>query len=509
MAADLIINAAPGETRVAFLENGAVVELYIERAAERGIAGNIYKGRVVRVLPGMQAAFVDIGMDKAAFLYVSDVFDNVEEMAEIMAGGEQEGGPEGQTSARPGSGVEREDTHIEDRLQEGQEVLVQVAKEPLGGKGARITSHISIPGRHLVLMPTVDHVGVSRRIEQDKERRRLRELIVAIKAPSCGFIARTAAEGVERDQIKAEMDFLVKLWQTIQRKSEHAPVPALIHQDLDVTLRAVRDLFTHEVDKLVIDSPTEYERILRFVDTFNPELKSVVRLYEEPEPLFDAYGIEMELQRSLTKKVWLKSGGYIVIEMTEALAVIDVNTGRYVGKRNLEETILKTNLEAVREIAYQLRLRNIGGIIIIDFIDMAKELNREKVFNSLKEALRRDKSKTNILKMSELGLIEMTRKRTKESLSRVLCEPCFYCEGGGYLKSKQTMCYEIFREIERDHRSLAGHRIMVEANPAVANLLCDEERHLLETLERRFQVLITVHANQHLHLEQYEICALA
>src|SRR5512139_3502365 len=508
MASDLIINAAPGETRVALLENGAVVELYIERAEERSIAGNIYKGRVVRVLPGMQAAFVDIGMDKAAFLYVSDVYDNAEEMAEIMTVGGGEVEPDDPESARPVSFPER-NLHIEDRLQEGQEILVQVAKEPLGGKGARITSHISIPGRHLVLMPTVDHVGVSRRIEQDKERRRLRELILGIKPPSCGFIARTAAEGVERDQIKAEMDFLLKLWQTIQRKSEHGPVPGLIHQDLDVTLRAVRDLFTHEVDKLVIDSPTEYEKILRFVDTFSPELKALVRLYEEPEPLSDAYGIEMELQRALAKKVWLKSGGYIVIEKTEALTAIDVNTGRYVGKRNLEETILKTNLEAVKEIAYQLRLRNIGGIIILDFIDMARELNREKVFNTLKDALRRDKSKTNILKMSDLGLIEMTRKRTKESLSRVLCEPCLYCEGEGYLKSTQTICYEIFREIERDHRSRAGHRIMVEVHPAVANLLCDEERHLLENLERRYQVQITVHASQHLHLEQYEICALA
>jgi ribonuclease G len=509
MPSDLVINVGPGETRVALLENGTVVELYIERAGERSIAGNIYKGRVARVLPGMQAAFVDIGLDKAAFLYVSDVYDSVEEeMAEIVTGSGEEQQAASPDSAQAAVRVER-DIYIEDRLQEGQEVLVQVAKEPLGGKGARITSHVSIPGRHLVLMPTVDHVGVSRRIEHDKERRRLRELILAVKPPSCGFIARTAAEGVERDQIKAEMDFLLKLWQNIQRKSEHGPVPGLIHQDLDITLRAVRDLFTREVDELVIDSPTEYEEILRFVDTFNPELKAHVRLYEEPEPLFEAYGIEMELQRALAKKVWLKSGGYIVIEITEALTAIDVNTGRYVGKRNLEETILKTNLEAVREIAYQLRLRNIGGIIIIDFIDMAKEISREKVSNSLKEALRRDKSKTNILKMSEFGLIEMTRKRTKESLSRVLSEPCFYCEGEGHLKSKQTICYEVFREIERDHRSLAGQRIMVEAHPAVANLFCDEERRLLETLEERYQVRITVQANQHLHLEQYEICTLS
>ncbi|MBW1979594.1 MAG: Rne/Rng family ribonuclease [Deltaproteobacteria bacterium] len=505
MSTDLIINTTSYETRVALLENSTVSELYIERAGERSIAGNIYKGRVVRVLPGMQAAFVDIGLDKAAFLYVSDVSDNLDGMEEMMAAATEELDEEELECEQP---LEFE-AHIEDRLQEGQEILVQVAKEPLGSKGARITSHISLPGRHLVLMPTVDHVGVSRRIENDKERRRLRDLLLSIKPPTCGFIARTASEGVERDKIKTEMDFLLKLWNSIQRKNDHCQVPALLHQDLDVSLRAVRDLFTKEVDKLIVDSPEEYNKILKFVDTFMPSLKADVRLYEESEPIFDAYGIEVELQRALGKKVWLKSGGYIIIEITEALTAIDVNTGRYVGKRNLEETILKTNLEAVKEIAYQLRLRNIGGIIIIDFIDMAKESNRDKVFNSLKEALRKDKSKTNILKMSELGLIEMTRKRTKESITRVLCEPCFYCEGEGCLKSKTTICYEIFREIEREHETLFGRSIMVTAHPEVAHLLYDEERQHLEELERKLQGRITVQTDNHLHLEQYEISAVS
>jgi ribonuclease G len=360
-----------------------------------------------------------------------------------------------------------------------------------------------------VLMPTMDHVGISRRIEDENERFRLRELLLQIKPGKYGFIARTAAEGAESDKIKAEMDFMLRLWQTIQKNSEHSQVPSLLYQELDIILRAVRDLFTQEVDKLIIDSKEEYEKILKFVETFLPSLKASVKLYEGSEPVCDAYGIEMELQRALGKKVWLKSGGYIVIEMTEALTAIDVNTGRYVGKRNLEETILKTNLEAVKEIAYQLRLRNIGGIIIIDFIDMEKLSNREKVFNTLKEALSKDKSKTNILKMSELGLIEMTRKRTKESINRGLREPCFYCDGEGYLKSKVTMCYEIFRDIERDHEALFGRSVMVTAHPEVAHLLYDEESHRLEALEKNLQARITVKADQNHHLEQYDIYAIS
>ncbi len=508
MSTELIINVTDYETRVALIENGTVSELYIERAGERSIAGNIYKGRVVRVLPGMQAAFVDIGLEKAAFLYVSDVYDSAEEIREMMTN-TKEGDEDEELQLDATESAWLEDTLIEDRLQEGQEVLVQVAKEPLGSKGARITSHISIPGRHLVLMPTMDHVGISRRIEDETERLRLRDLLTHIKPPNYGFIARTVAEGVESDKIKAEMDFMLKLWQNIQRNTEHSQVPNLLYQELDIILRAVRDLFTKEVDKLVVDSNEQYEKILEFVDTFMPSLKVDIKLYEGLEPICDAYGIEMELQRALGRKVWLKSGGYIVLEMTEALTAIDVNTGRYVGKRNLEETILKTNLEAVKEIAYQLRLRNIGGIIIIDFIDMEKEANREKVFVRLNEALKKDKSKTNILKISELGLVEMTRKRTKESINRGLREPCFYCDGEGYLKSTVTMCYEIFREIERDHETLFGRSVMVTAHPEVAHLLYDEWRHHLETLEKNLQARITVKADQNLHLEQYDIYTIA
>ncbi|MBI5967407.1 MAG: Rne/Rng family ribonuclease, partial [Deltaproteobacteria bacterium] len=419
MSNEILINISSGETRVALLESGVLVELYLERRSEQGISGNIYKGRVVRVLPGMQAAFVDIGLDKAAFLYVTDVHQEFDDLELLMRAREEDGN---------GLYVNEEEEvpdlstpfQIEDLLHEGQEILVQVSKEPLGSKGARITSHISLPGRHLVLMPMVDNIGVSRRIENEAERRRLREIIQRIKPADCGLIVRTASEGKGEADLYQDLDFLLKMWNNVQKRKAASPVPSLVHKDLDITLRAIRDLFTQEVERVVIDSPEEYRKILDFCETFIPQLKSSVELYEKEEPLLDYYGIEMEISRALGRRVWLKSGGYIVIDMTEALTVIDVNTGRFVGKRNLEDTILKTNLEAVKEIAYQLRLRNIGGIIIIDFIDMEKVSSREKVFQALMEALKKDKSKTNILKISELGLVEMTRKRTRESLGRIL-----------------------------------------------------------------------------------------
>lgn len=520
MSAELIINADFYETRVALVENGQVAEFHVERSSDRGIGGNIYKGRVVRVLPGMQAAFVDIHLEKAAFLYVSDVYQPMGDFERLFletGNGENGEKEEGEEQEETDEATIQNDlplaseyatVPIEDRLQEGQELLVQVAKEPIGSKGARITTHITLPGRNLVLMPTMDHVGVSRRIENEKERKRLREVMISIRPSNCGFIVRTAAEGAETEKLQAEMDFLLRLWQNIQRKAEVAPVPSLVYRELDITLRAVRDLFTKEVDRLIIDSEQEYRKVLTFIETFMPALQNGIELYEGDEPIFDAYGIEMEIQRALSRKIWLKSGGYIVIETTEALTAIDVNTGRYVGKRNLEETILKTNLEAVKEIAYQLRLRNLGGIIIIDFIDMEKESNREKVFNALREALRRDKSKTNILRMSELGLIEMTRKRTRESIGRVLCESCFYCEGEGHLKSKQTVCYEILRELERDRRDYFGRNVMVTVHPEVAARFYDEERTALERVEERLQARIMVKGEPSLHIESYEIAPL-
>src|SRR5512136_915066 len=448
MSNEILINANSGETRVALLEGDILVELYVERSSEQGISGNIYKGRVVRVLPGMQAAFVDIGLEKAAFLYVSDVHQDFDDLEVLMRGREEDGNGHSPADEEE---VLNLDTpfHIEDLLHEGQDILVQVSKEPLGTKGARITSHISLPGRHLVLMPMVDHIGISRRIENEAERKRLRDLIQKIKPAGCGLIVRTASEGKGEAEILQDLDFLMKMWANIQKRKATSPVPSLVHKDLDITLRAIRDLVTQDVERVMVDSEEEYRKIMDFCETFMPQLKSSIEPYNKEEPLFDLYGIEMEISRAMGRKVWLKSGGYIVIDITEALTVIDVNTGRYVGRRNLEETILKTNLEAAKEIAYQLRLRNIGGIIIIDFIDMEREGDREKVYQAFEEALKKDRQKTNIFKISELGLVEMTRKRTRENISRILGEPCPYCEGAGLVKSKTTVCYDIFREIER------------------------------------------------------------
>ncbi|UFS72035.1 ribonuclease G [Geomonas sp. RF6] len=493
MGNELVINTTSHETRIALIENGTIAELYVERSRVKGIIGNIYKGRVVRVLPGMQAAFVDIGLEKAAFLYVADVFDAMEEYETFIEG--EEGEEQVPHPLHP----------IEELLQEGQELLVQISKEPIGTKGARITAHISLPGRHLVYMPTVDHVGISRRIEDEAERERLKEIVDRIKPPGGGFIVRTVSEGKTEEDLVADLNYLTKLWDEIYKRNEKAGAPTLIHSDLDVTQKVVRDILTETVERIVVDSKPEHDKIVQFISTFMPKMKYSIELYEEEEPIFDHFGLEVEISRALGRKVWLKSGGYIIIEQTEALTAIDVNTGRFVGKHNLEDTILKTNLEAVKEIAYQLRLRNLGGIIIIDFIDMEKEVNRDKVYTALEEALKSDKSKTNILKISELGLVEMTRKRVRESLGRMMCEPCPYCEGRGYLKSKITVCHEIFRELRREMLDLRGSKVMLTVHPQVADLLYDEERRGLEELEKNFKKRITVRAKPGFHQEQFEI----
>ncbi len=500
MTKDLVINTTSHETRVALLENGHIAELYIERTRERGIVGNIYKGKVLRVLPGMQAAFVDIGLEKAAFLYVADVLGQMQALERYIDEGENEAGlPEEdgrETTALP---------PIEELLKEGQEVLVQVSKEPIGTKGARITAHISLPGRHLVYMPTVDHVGISRRIENEEEKERLRSLIEEIRSPGSGFIVRTAAEGKNAEDLSADMEFLAGLWNGICALRERKGAPCLIYSDLDVTSKVLRDILTEDVRRIVVDSPREYEKIVRFIETFMPKLTYVIELYEGEEPVFDAFGLEVEIDRALGRKVWLKSGGYIIIEQTEALTAIDVNTGRFFGKHNLEDTILKTNLEAVREVAYQLRLRNIGGLIIIDFIDMEKEAHREKVFVALEEALKGDRAKTNILKISELGLVEMTRKRVRENLTRTLCVPCPYCEGKGYVKSRTTMVYEIFRELRREIRNLSGSQVTLLVHPSIASLICDEERWEIDDLEQAYGKQIAITARFDFHQEQFEI----
>ncbi len=508
MSNELIINTRPHETRVALVENGVMVELHIERKTGRELMDNIYRGRVVRVLPGMQAAFVDIGLDRSAFLYVSDVYKDFSDLEQLML----QNSIENKDPLSRGTDEIRRDPvsgfpfKIEDLLQEGQDIMVQVSKEPIGNKGARLTSHISMPGRHVVLMPTVNHIGVSRRIEDPEERERLRNIIQSIRPNTLGFIVRTVSKGADKIKLKSEMDFLIQLWANIQEKMAKSSGPSLLYKDLTVSLRSVRDLFTREVDRLIIDSEEEYKNIMEFIKTFAPRLKYSIELYDGTDPIFDAYGIEMEISRALGKNIWLKSGGYIVIELTEALTAIDVNTGSYVGKRNLEETILKTNLEAVKEIAYQLRLRNIGGLIVTDFIDMEKKGNRDRVFTSLNEALSKDRAKTHILRMSELGLIEMTRKRTRENLNRLLCEPCLYCEGKGDLKSKKTICYEIFRDLEREATTSAEDKnIYVQVNPEIDTVLKEEEQRSIMDMEKRINRRIIIISKENFHIEQYEI----
>jgi ribonuclease G len=510
MGSEILIDTTSHETRVALLENSSVTELYVEREKDKGIVGNIYKGIVTKILPGMQAAFVDMGLRRAGFLYVADVeaFDGGESLEKLV---EDEPAEEDEKlladKRRPGRRLL--DSPIEELLQEGQEILVQVSKEPIGTKGARLTSYITLPGRYLVFMPMVDHIGVSRRIVNEEERQRLKDIVREAKQPGVGFIVRTVSEGVDRQELHSDMAFLSKLWEDVQKKAAALPAPALVHPDLNIILRTVRDLFTSEVDCLILESPHDYETCLEFVRSYLPHLQPKIQLYQGKEPIFEAYGIELEIERALGRKIWLKSGGYIVIDQTEALVAVDVNTGRFVGKRNPEETILQTNLEAIREIVYQLRLRNIGGIIIIDFIDMEREESREKVYNALLNALRSDRSRTRISKISELGLVEMTRKRVRESLGRVLCRPCPYCDGSGTIKSAATICYEILREIRRAATTSQKRRkIMVRLHPVVADMLLEEEGGFLESLEEVFQKQIIIKGDYDLHEEQYEVMLL-
>ena len=523
MSNELIFNVTLGETRIARLEGGVVTELYIERTKEQGVVGNIYKGKVVRVLPGMQAAFVEIGLERTAFLHAADVVEEMtrfeadledEEISEeISEDAEEEVAAtpstpetaEKKAPAKPAKKRFRKRQNIEDLLKEGNEIIVQVEKEPIGTKGARLTSHVSLPGRYLVYMPTINHIGISRRMGDDKERKRLRKLVEEFRPKGSGFIIRTACVGISDEEIKADMQYLIRTWEEIEAKAKNAKPPALIHAELDAVLKAVRDLFTSDIHRLVVDNKESFERIQGFVKTFMPGLPNTIELYDRTEPTFDHFGIEIEITRALGQKVWLKSGGYIIIEQTEALTAIDVNTGRFVGRRNVEDTILKTNLEAVKEIVYQLRLRNIGGIIILDFIDMENFGNRQKVYNSLKEALKADRARTTITKISDLGLVEMTRKRTREDIRRQLTDPCPYCEGRGYSKSTTTVSYEIFREIRREAPQIKGKQIQVCAHPQVANLLYDEERKWLEELEQTFQKRIVVKSVSEYHLEQFDV----
>jgi ribonuclease G len=507
MAKEMVFNCTDHETRIAVLENGLLANIYIERTAESGIVGNIYIGKVVRVLPGIQAAFVDIGLDRTAFLYVADIRPDFSDLEYLMTG-EEDNGEEDVADFERKLARKEYTYHIEDLITEGQEILVQVSKEPIGSKGARLTTNISLPGRNLVFMPTVNHVGISRRIQDEEERKKLREVIEKLRPEKQGFIARTVSEGKGEEELRADVDYLTRLWDTIQSKKDKVGVPGLVHREIGIALRAIRDIYTNDVSRIIVDSRKEYQQITEFMETFMPKANYYLELYDKKEPIFDFFGVELDISRALNKKVWLKSGGYIIIETTEALSAIDVNTGKYVGKRNLEETILNTNLEAVKELSYQIRLRNIGGIIIIDFIDMENEAHREKVFNALKEEMEKDKCKTNILKISELGLIEMTRQRNGKNIDRILCDTCPYCEGKGLIKSLKTICYDIFREVEREGiQSLAG-TICILANPEIADLLLEDEKNTIEKLEEKMKKKIVIKVDKNFHQENYEIIAM-
>jgi len=473
MASEIIINSNPRETRVALVENNQLAEIFIEHKAKKGIVGNIYKGIVTKVLPGMQVAFVDIGLEKAGFLYVGDIdvidlmeFDNDEDDSKEMKlrKEKQDASQEESKSSR----AAYQGIPIQDLLKEGQDIVVQIAKNPLGTKGARITSFITLAGRHIVYMPTVNQVSVSRRIEDEAEKDRLKELISEIGRPDEGYIIRTAGLGRQKDDFLPDVNFLHKLWDNLQGRSDNQKAPCLLYEDLNLIVR--------------------------------------IELYKEPVPIYDYYGIEIEINRALGRKIWLKSGGFITIDQTEALVAIDVNTGKFVGHTDPEETILKTNLEAVKEIVYQLRLRNIGGIIIVDFIDMAKEESKEIVWNSLTQELKFDRSRTNILKISELGLVEMTRKRVRGSLSQILSEACPYCEGKGHIKSPTTVCYEIIRALQRLVTNNLTHKnITIEVPPPVYDLLFEEETSYLDDIERSYNIEVNVKVNPKLHQEKYTI----
>ena len=425
MGVEIAITVAREETRVAVLDNGVVTDLFGDRAKYKDFVGNIYKGKVAKVLPGMQAAFVDIGLEKAAFMHVSDLSLDAEPSDTLLDSDEDDKDGDDMRPRRESS------KPIEQLLTEGQELMVQISKGPIGTKGPRVTTYVSLPGRYLVFMPNVEHIGVSRRIARDEERARLKDIMKRVRNPGCGYIVRTVSEGVKEEELRSDVDFLHVLWQDIKTKRDQLAAPALLHTDLSLSFRVVRDLFGKKVERLWIDSRQEYDAVRDFVQRFSPEQTSRIHFYDKDESLFDHLGVEQEMARALSRKVWLKSGGYLVIDHTEAMTVIDVNTGRFVGKRDQEETILRNNLEAAKEVAYQVKLRGIGGIIIVDFIDMEREKNRDKVYHALVDAMASDKARTRISRISDLGLIEISRERVREDLLRSLSEQCRYCEGRG------------------------------------------------------------------------------
>ncbi|MBL8137444.1 MAG: Rne/Rng family ribonuclease [Acidobacteria bacterium] len=552
MNKEMIISTNGHETRVAILEDDLLAEVFVERERNRGVVGNVYKGRVSKVLPGMQSAFVDLGLERDGFLYVADVVNTMEEF-ERLSGDDDEDEPAAAPSAAVeaiGSGAaevaasaagpaapvtngggggrgrgrggrsDRGDAQkgleakIEDLVKEGQDIIVQVAKEPLGTKGARLTSHVTMPGRFLVFMPTVDHVGVSRKISTREERNRLRGIVKEFREQhhfGGGVIIRTAAEGKPKEDIVSDLQYFHRVWTEMRQKSESSRAPAVVFREASLVAKLLRDLLTDDYVAIRIDDAREYQRIVELLDRIMPGMSARVKLHDKPYPIFEEYGVQAELDKALKSKVWLKSGGSIVINQTEALVAIDVNTGRYVGKKTtgrLEDTIIKTNLEAAKEIVRQMRLRDLGGIIVLDFIDMEEKKNRQKVFQAVEQELRRDRSPSKALQVSDFGLVIVTRKRVKQSLERTLTEPCPYCSGTGTIKSSSTVCYEILTEVKKVGPDLDGLGVLLRVNPDIARALKDEERGVLRDLKQMLGKDVIVKADVQLHHEQFDVMSI-
>jgi ribonuclease G len=539
MSKEMIISSSAHETRVAILEDDQVAEIFIERERSRGVVGNVYKGRLSKVLPGMQSAFVDLGLERDGFLYVSDVVASFEDFERLdtddeehpagavaqlpaatlnggnLASGTQKAhGPRGNGGRRDRDREKGPEPKIEELLKEGQEVIVQVAKEPLGTKGARLTSHATMPGRFLVFMPTVDHVGVSRKIDSREERARLRGIVREFREQTGfigGLIIRTAAAGRPKEDIVSDLSYFHKVWTEVRQKADTGRAPTVVYQEQSLVAKLLRDLLTDDYSAIRIDNPIEHKRIVELIERIMPTLATKVRLYEKEFPIFEEYGVQAEIDRALRSKVWLKSGGSIVINQTEALVAIDVNTGRYVGKKTagrLEDTILKTNLEAVKEIVRQIRLRDLGGIIVLDFIDMEEKKNRQKVFQTVEQELRKDRSPSKALQVSDFGLVIITRKRVKQSLERTLTEPCPYCAGSAVIKSSSTICYEILSEVKKISADLNGQSLILRVNPDIARALRDEERAVFRDLKQSLGRDIALRPDAQLHHEQFDLMAI-
>lgn len=546
MNKEMIIASNGHETRVAILEDDQLAELFVEREQNRGVVGNVYKGRVSKVLPGMQSSFVDIGLERDGFLYVSDVIANLDEYdkdddedegakgvrgangakgAEAAEGAEAAGAegtaaPERRGRGRGGRGDREEgkerapEPKIEELLKEGQDVIVQVAKEPLGTKGARLTCHVTLPGRFLVFMPTVDHIGISRKIDSREERTRLRGIVKEFREQhhfSGGVIIRTAASNRSKDDILADLNYFYKIWVDMRQRGEQKRSPVTVYQEPSLVAKLLRDLLTDDYSAIRIDHAGEHQRALEFIGRIMPGLAPRVKLYDKDFPIFDEYGVQAELDKALRSKVWLKSGGSIVINQTEALVAIDVNTGRYVGKKTagrLEDTIIKTNLEAAKEIVRQIRLRDLGGIIVCDFIDMEEKKNRLKVFGAVEQELRKDRAPSKALQVSDFGLVIVTRKRVKQSLERVLTEPCPYCSGAGTIKSSATVCYEILSEVKKVGSDLDGPGVLLRVNPDIARALQEEEKGVLRDLKELLRRDVIVKPDVHLHHEQFDVMSI-